>query len=79
MRGINVVLSCVAAALCLLVGALLHSWLLLGLSLVIAVSVFVLNKKLEQRRVTQLYQASRQPLPSSREVHEEGRAPDFSN
>ncbi len=61
MKSINLALAFVAVALCLVVGASLHSWLLVVLSLVIAAGVFLLNKKLEQRLISQLYEDTRKP------------------
>jgi nicotinamide riboside transporter PnuC len=74
MKSINLALAFVAVALCLVVGAFIHSWLLVALSLVIAVGVFILNKKLEQRFISQLYQDTLKPPHQ-----EDTRSPDFFN
>jgi hypothetical protein len=78
-KSINLVLAVVAVALCLLVGALLHSWLLLGLSLGIAVGAFLLNKKLEHRYISQAYKDTTRPASRRITQYEEIHAPDFFN
>ena len=74
MKSINLALAFIAVVMCLMVGAFAHSWLLILLSLVIAVAVFILNKKLEQRFISQLYQDSRKPAHQ-----DETHSPDFFN
>jgi hypothetical protein len=81
MKSVNVVLAFVTVVLCLLVGAVLQSWVLLGMSLGIALSVFVLNKKLEQRHISRVYGVKDQsrPVSQSPTQYEEIHAPDFFN
>jgi hypothetical protein len=75
MKGINLLLAFVAVVLCFLVGTLLQNLLLLGTSLGIALGVFVLNNILEQRRISQHYQATASPQTLTQ--YEEIHAPDF--
>jgi uncharacterized membrane protein len=77
MNNVNVVLAFVTAGLCLLVGAILESWLLLALSLGIAGGAFWLNHRLEQRRISQHYKATASPQTLTQ--YEEIHAPDFFN
>ncbi len=81
MKSINLGLAFIAAVLCLLVGAVLQSWVLLGLSLFIAAGAFLLNKKLEYRRLTRVYGVKNQskPISQSSAQYEEIHAPDFFN
>lgn len=77
MRSINLVLVSVASALCLLVGAFLNSWILLGLSVVLALGAYVLNQRLEQRRMSQDYREKPRSQETSSEQQKEINAPDF--
>jgi diacylglycerol kinase len=79
MKGVNLVLAFVTVVLCLLVGAALQSWVLLGMSLGIALGVFILNKKLEQRTVTRIYKVSISKASRQLDQYEEIHAPDFFN
>ncbi len=81
MKSINVGLAFIATVSCLLVGAVLQSWLLLGLSLGIAAGAFLLNKILEQRYISKVYGTADQARPVSQSLtqYEEIHAPDFFN
>jgi hypothetical protein len=72
MKTFNLALAFVAVVMCLLEGAFAHNLVFIILSLVIAVASFVLNKKLEQRSILQLYQDTRKPKTQN-------DTPDFSN
>jgi CHASE3 domain sensor protein len=72
MKNFNLALAFVAALSCLLAGAVFHTFVLIILSLFIAVGVFLLNRKLEQRNISQRYQDTRRPA-----LHDEIHAPDF--
>ena len=75
MKDTTTVLAFITAVLCLMVGALLQNWILLGLSLVIAVGAFVLNKTLEHRYLYRIYSETVKPRPQT--IDEEINAPDF--
>jgi hypothetical protein len=61
MKTFNLALAFIAVVTCLLAGAFAHNLVLIILSLVIAVAVFVLNKKLEQRSIVQFYEDTCKP------------------
>lgn len=62
MKNFNLALAFVAVSLCLIAGALHHNIVLMGLSLMIALGAFLLNKKLEQRNTTERYFAKPKPI-----------------
>jgi uncharacterized membrane protein len=76
MKIVNLALVCIAAVLCLFVGAVLKNLLLLGLSVVIVGSAFVINQKLEQRRSYRPYEKHTSSGKKAA-LEEEIRAPDF--
>jgi cell division protein FtsW (lipid II flippase) len=72
MKSFNLALAFVAVVTCLLAGAVLQDFVLVVFSLLIALGVFLLNKKLERRTLAQQYQKPRRPA-----LHDEIHASDF--
>jgi hypothetical protein len=71
MKTFNLALAFVAVVTCLLEGAFARNLVLIVLSLVIAVAVFLLNRKLEQRSISQFYEDTCKPATRN-------DVPDFS-
>jgi hypothetical protein len=76
MKIVNLALVCIAAVSCLFVGAALKNWLLLGSSVVIVGSAYVINLRLEQHRSYQSYERQASSSENAA-LEEEIRAPDF--
>jgi hypothetical protein len=72
MKSFNLALAFLAVVTCLLAGAVLQDFVLVVFSLLIAVGVFLLNKKLERCNLAQQYHKPRRPT-----LHDDIHASDF--